>query len=153
MTERIPFPDHAWPLMKRALEHIAEHPGSFYMPAWVIRLDDFHHETRAAMKQQITAVTGQPIPACGTVACLAGWITLLDHEDRYPNDVSALEVLGLPTDWEVQDGFHFFRDDASRALAEVFEADEVRTYADLCVELQDRFSFPEPLPTDSVVTP
>lgn len=150
----IPFPEHAWPLLKRALEHIAEHPGSFYMPSWVVRLGDEASPLRGTeMAEEVTKVTGLPLPACGTVACLAGWVVLLDGSAYEPNDETALLVLGLSTDWNYVDGDRLYRDPISQALTEVFVDESISSYAELAEALTDVFDFPEPLPAVPAVTP
>lgn len=153
MTERIPFPDHAWPLMKRALEHIAGHPESFYMPNWVVDVRVMTGPTREEWERDITEVTGLPLPSCGTVACLGGWVVLLSESGDYPDDESALAALGLSTESGYIDGGRQYADPVSEALANVFWMEHVRTYAELCDALTDSFTFPEPLPAESVVTP
>lgn len=71
----IPFPAHAWPLMKQALQHIADHPSEFDMADWVAR--DQH---------------------CGTTACLAGRIALIANPaEPVPNDFAACAAMGIDT--------------------------------------------------------
>ncbi|GAB3251806.1 hypothetical protein [Kineosporia babensis] len=110
----IAFPKHAWPLLKKALQHIADHPSEFDMSDWLIV--DAH---------------------CGTTACLAGRITLIDNPDftGKPDDEAACGAMGIDP-WSPE----------GRALDNTFYQTEIETYEELCENLLADFTFPEPLP-------
>lgn len=148
MTEKVEFPEHAWPLMRKALEHIAGHPDEFFMQEYVITREDLTDPSWLAAtgiagphpEQVITATTGHPFPECGSVACLAGHINLLADERApgsiYP-DRAAVLALGIE-DWDSP---------VAIRLRDVFHSiDSVRVYADLRAALERVFTFPEPLP-------
>jgi hypothetical protein len=132
VSDRIAFPEHAWPLLRKALEHIAAHPDEFYMGYWWVGLE---HTNEVA---EVVATTGLPFPECGTAACLAGHICLEAGVDPVSEGIGggrALRLLGLPD-----------LSPAGLALRDVFSMTEIASYAELRVELASRFTFPEPLP-------
>lgn len=149
--DRLVFPAHAWPLFKDSLQHIADHPDEFYMGSWVSTAHTLADE--GITVEDIEKVTGHPFPACGTVACLAGRITItanpgvLDHEWPDVDTYSALTALGI-TD---PDGDVVLTDRVAYALEGVFDMTHIRTYAELRGELESRFVFPEPLPVPAGV--
>jgi hypothetical protein len=136
VTDRIPFPQHAWPLLRKALEHIAAHPDEFYMGDWLLYTDrlDPDDENDAAEIRCVTAATGLPLPACGTVACLAGRIVLLSGDETLPDHAGGLALGLMPGS------------SARSLLEDVFDLTDIRSYAQLRRALEDRFTFPEPLP-------
>lgn len=144
MTERIPFPDHAWPLLRKALEHIAAHPDEFHMADFIV------HASRPDVVDGWERMTGRAMPECGTVACLAGHIQLaagaVPGVDLF-SSFGAFEALGLGryVDESV--------DPVALRLFCVFHSTEtIRTYADLRTALERVFTFPEPLPEPAAVT-
>jgi hypothetical protein len=123
----IPFPAHAWPLMRSALAHIADHPEEFDM-AW------FVHRNH-----------------CGTTACLAGRIALIHNpKTDYASSFSAMRALGISNEYD--DYLQMWDDPVAGALDEVFQAVDIATYEELTAALLARFTFPEPLPVPSGVT-
>lgn len=144
MTDRIPFPEHAWPLMRKALEHIAGHPDEFYMPDWILRVSDLDPDvsTDRNVLKDVILRTGRPLPQCGTVACLAGHIILAAGDTTLPeNDIGALGALGIERG-----------SDAGQMLWLVFGFTSIKTYAELREALEARFTFPEPLPAPEGVS-
>jgi hypothetical protein len=145
VNARIPFPEHAWPLLRKALEHIAAHPDEFYMREFRVRRDqlgtvDEDTGDEYPTLNDITTWTGLSFPDCGTVACLAGHINLAAGVDPSEDvtslhDGAALAALGLP------DGTP-----AYRRLFTLFYTTNIRTYADLRAALEERFTFPESFP-------
>jgi hypothetical protein len=144
VSERIPFPAESWPLLRKALEHIAAHPDEFYMRDWVLQIPE-HVEPRsndAYRKALVENRTGLPFPKCGTVACLAGHIVLASGgKTLTADDTGAFHALGLTPSSGV-----------ALLLGDVFEELAICTYAELREALEDRFTFPEPLPEPVAVS-
>lgn len=117
MTERIPFPEHAWPLLRRALEHIAAHPGEFWMGAFLL---DFAESDSVDIECWAREHPAMKAPACGTVACLAGRICLEAGAFEF-NSFAAFDALGLS---------RFSARDGSVRAAALDEADAEREQAE-----------------------
>lgn len=133
---RIPFPEGAFPLLRKALERIAAHPEEFYMPSWIVTDDPLEDEDN---REAVEHRTGRPF--CGTAACLAGHIQLAaGHSARdimlsFHVGKEALESLGI--DRESRAGVR---------LDDLFDRVEIRDYDGLCDALHDDFTFPDALP-------
>jgi hypothetical protein len=154
VTDKLTFPAESWPLMRRALQHIADHPDEFYMRAYVLRVGGGGWNRKAIERE-----LGHPVPECGTVACLAGRIQLEAGEPPDGADFGsrgALLALGMDVpDDACTCGCDDYAlpalPDIQQALVDVFHLEEIRTYAELCEALEARFTFPEPLPEPSAV--
>jgi hypothetical protein len=151
VTDKLTFPAESWPLMRRALQHIAGHPDEFYMGAYVMRTVGGGWDQEAVERN-----LGHPLPECGTVACLAGRIQLESGEPLDSDSFGArgaLLALGLhvPVDFCAFSYDPFSVDPVPRALIDVFTETWIRTYAELREALEARFTFPEPLPEPSAV--
>ena len=144
----LPFPETAWPKLRAALQHIADHPSEFYMGTYIVRLSAEH--TSPDDVRRLERMVGGTLPACGTVACLAGRITLMDDPDAVTAHTgSALMVLGLSGAIleEDDEGPIKFSDPISQALHDVFLTVRIHTYAELADTLNETFTFPEALPS------
>lgn len=133
----IPFPEHAWPLFRKALEHIAQHPDEFYMKFFTVVRGKDHPN----LMGQVETRTQLPFPQCGTAACLAGHISMAAGHDPSVESVSAsmaLEDLGL--------GDTGGGNQVVNRLVDIFGLVNLRTYSELRDVLMGAFTFPEPLP-------
>lgn len=151
-TDRVAFPETAWPLFRKALEHIAGNPDEFYMGTWIINREIIEADyADFSTVEEYTQAMGRPLPECGTAACLAGHIALAygvepsvvsdDENDRYTgvydvfDDSAALRYLGIDPGTPTASN-----------LREVFGMTHIDSYAALREVLEERFVFPEPLP-------
>ena len=135
----IPFPEHAWPLMKAALQHIADHPEEFYMGDYILRGPEIEDERN--WMARLGWPRHMPANACGTVACLAGRIDLIANPLAVDSSTeSALETLGLDP---------YDESSAAGTMAYIFDMATIRDYGELAAALLARFTFPVPLPEPS----
>ena len=138
MSSRVVFPDEAWPMLRKALEHIASHPNEFLMDRWMVRMEDVTSQFERDEIADLMNIPVAQLPMCGTVGCLAGHIQLAAGDDPKTapfNGWEAMRRLGIDPDSSV-----------GRRLDGVFGEVDVASYGDLCDELGRRFVFPEPLP-------
>lgn len=165
-TEKIPFPESAWPRLKAALEMIAAEPARLYMRDWAIP-----NIKRDGYESEILAIHGE-VPPCGTAACLAGWIGITYKMDVQGKDLKiaareidslgapaayALRAMGLrsqrssriPHEWsENPEPVAWAFEDPGHGI--FYMTGVIREYADLRRELMARFTFPEDLPEAEV---
>lgn len=138
---KLEFPAQAWPKLKAALQHIADHPAEFYMPDYILR----EYWATDSTIRLVEWTTGHKFPECGTVACLAGHIVLQSDPDTdLINARRAIRVLGI--DVETYEYSGEFVDEVAEALRQTFVETDIRTYRELCAKLTREFVFPEPLP-------
>ena len=96
-------------LLRKIQKHILEEPRRFFM-------GDFIEKGRSGSMIPSDNGTEQVIPACGTVACIAGWACLFNGL-RKPNLMKAKALLGLPDSldrpdwWTNGNGGALFYDD------------------------------------------
>jgi hypothetical protein len=117
-------------LLRRVKKHILELPNRFIMGDWIEKLDP-----GTVVKDYEAKVT---VPACGTVACLAGWTYLLakGKEIDCPRD-EAEELLGITHD---EGRELFYTDDWPADLAEDFESSsDPQERAEIAGKRIDRF--------------
>ncbi|GAB6901989.1 hypothetical protein [Kineosporia succinea] len=145
----IPFPAHAWPLLRAALQHIADHPEEFWMQQFTTS-PEYVKELRGVDSCWLPAQLPPP-GACGTIACLGGRIALIhDPSTVHVTSFTVMRALGLP---DIFDDYHErWEDETSQALDDVFQDMDIDSYPDLKNALLARFTFPEPLPSPSAVT-
>jgi hypothetical protein len=143
----IPFPAHAWPLMRSALRHIADHEDQFWMGAFIQGADDALTDFTSAGFLTVCP----PRPACGTVACLAGRLVLIDRPHlislAHTDPDIAFESLAFES-LRIDGGDYRA---VRRSLLDVFMSQNIANYGELRASLLARFTFPEPLPESITV--
>lgn len=75
-------------LVRKVQNHILEEPKRFNMDDWVehisedLAVEDYSPETAAAYNKEIK----KRYPACGTTACIAGWVAILSKPLKTDKD-------------------------------------------------------------------